>query len=216
MAEWQIEPAVVGKHRASVLLAPTTFEEILCRLRGRDAPPGPRWKVGEVGGRFEGARRALWTITPSDKEAIDLFFNGRGGYRAAYSLSVRCGEDANDMALRFLSSWLRDFTGAAISDSSVPLLGSGAKLWIPEDERINCALIAGRRYMPEVLVPAWLHAAELQVVVSTSEGDRYKAAAGILAPLPTSLRVIGTWIHDGRIVAGVKERGREIHLYGYT
>jgi hypothetical protein len=170
-----------------------------------------------VGDPFESAYRALWTITPGDCEAVDLFFNGSGGYRAAYSVGVDCGEEANNIALKFMSSWLRDFTGVLVRDSSTPLLGAGAKVWVPSDERLNDALITGRTYAPEVLVPAWIHAAELQTVVRTSKGPRYKVVAGILAPLATRLNVIGAWIRDGRVVeASVKDRSKEIYLYGYT
>jgi hypothetical protein len=122
MADSLIGPVVGGSRRASVLTASTTFEEILCRLRGRGNPPAPRCKPGTAGGPLDGACRAQWTVTPGDREAADLFFNGRGGYRAAYSVSVRCGEGANRVALEFFSSWLRDYTGvpvlAARSDAS--------------------------------------------------------------------------------------------------
>jgi len=191
--------------------------EILFRLRGRGNAPPPRREPGKTGGSLEGAWRAVWTITPSDYEAVDLFFNGRGGYRAAYSVGVSRGEEANNAAIEFLSTWLRDFSGVPVRDSSIPLLGAGAKLWVPSDERINRALITGCTDAPEVLVPSWIDAAELQVVVPTRKGPRYKAAAGILAPLATRLNVIGAWIRDGQVVdARVKERSNEIHLYGYT
>ena len=182
MVEWLVAPAVGGTQRASVLTGSTTLAEILCRLRGRGNPPRPRRKPGNTGGPLEGAYRAVWTITPADQQAVDLFFSGRGRYRAAYSVGVSYGDEANDAAIEFFSSWLRDFTGVPVRDSSIPLLGAGAKLWVPSDERVNCALITGRPFTPEVLVPAWLHAAESEIVVPTTEGDRYKAAAGILAP----------------------------------
>ena len=105
--------------------------------------------------------------------------------------------------------------------ASEPVISSvawaGAKLSIPEDERINCALITGRAEVREVLVPTWLQAAEKQIAVQTSRGFRFKAAAGVLAPLPATLKVIGPWIRDEVIVnKRVKDRGREIHLFGYT
>jgi hypothetical protein len=216
MVEWNIKPVVGGTHRASVLTSSTTLDEILCRLRGGNPPPA-RCESGNAVGPLEGACRALWTITPRDQEAVDLFFNGRDGYRAAYSVGVSRGEQANSSAIEFFSSWLRDFTGVPVRDSPIPLLGAGAKLWVPSDERVNCALITGRLFTPEVLVAAWLHAAESGIVVSTTEGDRYKAAAGVLAPRATRLNVIGAWIRDGQVIdARVKERSNEIHLYGYT
>jgi hypothetical protein len=217
MVEWLVEPAFGGPQRASVLTGPTTLEEILCRLQGKGNPPPPRSQPGKTGGPLEGACRALWTVTPCDHEAVDLFFNGRGGYRAAYSVGVNRGEEANNIAIDFFSSWLRDFTGVPVRDSSIPLLGAGAKLWVPSDERINYALITGRTDAPEVLVPSWIHAAELRTVVHTSKGPRYKAAAGILAPLATRLNIIGAWMRDGKVVnPRVKDRGNEIYLYGYT
>lgn len=217
MVEWLVAPGVVGVQRASVLTGSTTFGEILCRIRGRGSPPAPRRKLGDAGGPLKGAYRAVWTLTPSDREAVDLFFNGRGGYRASYSEGVTCGEQANNAAIEFLSSWLCNFRDVPVLDSSIPLLGAGAKLWVPSDERVYCALIAGRLFTPEVLVPAWIQAAESGSVVATTEGDRYKAAAGILAPLPTRLNVIGPWIRDNEVVdPHIKDRSKEIHLYGYT
>ena len=217
MTEWFLDLGVDGKQREAVLTAHTPFEEILCRIRGRANPPRPQQRFGDTGGPVEGAYRAVWTITPKDREALDLFFNGSRGYRAAYSADMRCGEEANAVALTFFSSWLRDWTGATVNQSSVPLLGAGAKLWIPENEAINCALMIGRASVREVLSPAWLQAAEKQIAVQTSRGFRFKAAAGILAPLPTTLKMIGPWIRDGVIVnKRVKDRSRELHLYGYT
>ena len=217
MREWFVDLGADGKQRAAVLTAHTPFEEILCRIRGRANPPRPQQRFGDMRGLFEGAYRAVWTITPKDREALDLFFNGIDGYRAAYSEDMRCGEEANAVALTFFSSWLLDWGGAPVNQSSVPLVGAGAKLWIPENERINCALITGRAEVREVLVPTWLQAAEKQIAVQTSRGLRFKAAAGVLAPLPATLKVIGPWIRDDVIVnKRVKDRGREIHLFGYT
>jgi hypothetical protein len=217
MTEWLVDPGVLGTRRANVLTAATTLEEILCRLRGRGNPPPLRCKSGNTGGPLEGTCRALWTITPRDQEAVDLLFNGRGGYRAAYSEGVSQGEEANRIALEFLSSWLCDCEGVSVRDSSMPLLGAGAKLWVPSDERINRALLDGRLCAPEVLVPTWVQAAELRTVIPTTKGPRYKPAAGILAPIASRVDVIGAWIRDRLAVdAQLKDRSKEIHLYGYT
>lgn len=212
-----VELGLGEKEREHLLTADTPFEEILRRLRGRDNPPRPRPKPGKAGGPDEGASRSIWTITPSDRAAVDLFLSGRNGYRAAYNKSIDCGEHANSTALKFLSAWLCDFDGVPVVESPVPLLGAGAKAWIPEDERTNCALTTGRILAREVLVPAWLQAAEARVAVRTTKGDRYEAAAGILAPHATRLNVFGAWIRDNQIVDNsVKDRGGEIHRYGYT
>ena len=217
MTEWRLDLGVTGKPREAVLTAHTPFNEILRRIRGRDSPPPPQKKFGNPGGLFEGAYRAVWTITPRDREALDLFFNGSNAYRAAYSRGLRDGEEANTVALTYFCPWLRDWAGMPVDQSSIPLLGIGGKLWIPENERVNRALITGCVAVPEVLVTAWLEAAKNQIAVKTSGGLRFKAAAGVLAPLPAALKVIGPWIRDGVIVdTYVKDRGTEIHLYGYT
>jgi hypothetical protein len=82
---------------------------------------------------------------------------------------------------------------------------------------VNRALISGHVEAREVLVENWHSAAEGKVGVRTSHGVRFKAAAGILATQPIALKVIGAWIRDGMIVDEcAKDRGSEIHLYGYT
>jgi hypothetical protein len=132
---WRIDLGAEGKLRAALLMGDTPFDEMLRRIGGRENPPRPQKKPGKRGGPFEGASRAVWTITPKDSEALDLFFNGRRGYRAAYSVTLCDGENASTEALTFFSQWLRDWTGARIDQSQVPLLGAGAKVWIPETER---------------------------------------------------------------------------------
>lgn len=215
--EWLVDPASVGRDRASTLLAPALFEEILHRIKGRDTAPRARREHGDPGGRFDGACRYKWSVTPRDKIALDLFFNGAYGYRAAYSVSPLRGDEANRSALTNLSTWLRDPSGAVVGDSLLSPSLTGGKLWIPEDERINCALITGRIHKPEVLQPKWMRAAEAQLAVPRVGGDyRFLAAAGILAPQPRFLRVIGAWMRDGQVVKPVKPRSSQIHEHGYT
>ena len=217
MTEWLVDLGVEGKARANLLTSSTSLEDILCRICAKGNPPRPRREHGHNHGPFEGAHRALWTITPCDFEALDLLYNGKDGYRAAYCVGVHRGEVANETALNHFSSWLRDFEGRPVCESPEPMLGVGAKIWIPSDERINDALVTGRVLAREILVAAWLDAAESQIAVQTCDGPRFKAAAGVLAPKPTRLNIIGAWIRDGRVVdKSVKDRSMEIHNYGYT
>lgn len=194
--------------RRAVLADSIPLPQILRRITAGNSP---RMRI--IDGRPE------WTITPGDLEALDLFFNGACGYRAAYAHSTAEGVAANAQAIAILASWLRDGNGALLGESVARLLGRNSKVWIREreDGRIHPALLDGQIAAREVNVPAWVEAAEARTCVDTFRGPRYKAAAGLLAPKPRTLIVKGEWLPVGTEPRkATATRSHELHRYGFS
>lgn len=185
----------IGVSRREMLSEPIPLLSILKRLT-RGNPPTASFQHG----------RPEWTVTPADLDALDLFFNGAGGYRALFVRSIAEGEQANSAAIAFLGDWLRDSAG---------LLGPDFKVWIDETPSSNEALRSGNIIAREIEHPRWLAAAQARVPAKTFRGIRYKAAAGILAPRPATLIIKGEW-PKGTLPRKPRDiRSWEIYEFGY-
>src|SRR5258705_2988398 len=99
--DWNIDHSVKSSRRQR-LLGDTEFDEIVARICTEA-------KLAHVGGPEkgeEGDKIGLhrWSITlQASPEAIDLWHNSRGGYRAQYYVLQDTGDAANSYALEHLA-----------------------------------------------------------------------------------------------------------------
>lgn len=151
-------------------------------------------------------------------DAVDAFFNGPQGYRAAYLQSDETVSGAIDRMIvdaildRYCSTIVQT-PGALESFRS-----SQAKVWIKQDQRVTDALRGRSEPNIEIAVKDWV--ARLDMPVETPRGERYLARAGVLAtPGCGVLEVKGGWVTEGEEWIDpykATSRFQQIRDYGFT
>ena len=188
--QWGLDHRKIGRRRRTWLLDDTPFPQIVARLAREvellqlNCEAGKKTKIG-----FHRWRATL----KADPDTVDLWHNGRGGYRAQYYLEPETGERANRLALDRLSN----IVAAQIEQdqhrrhhwprAQVSLLHPAVRLWVyqglwlrhpaPEDQALR--------------VERW------QSHASSAVRDVRKLVRwGGLAPRETRIRMIGQWLRD--------------------
>ena len=82
--------------RQARLLGETLFQEIVGRINQEATLGGFGWNRGRHADKI--GQRRWWVKLVASPDAIDLWHNARGGYRAQYYVDVAVGDDANAFA----------------------------------------------------------------------------------------------------------------------
>lgn len=150
--------------------------------------------------------------------AVDAFFNGPCGYRAAH---LSCDAEQSPCIDRMVVGAIIDRhyptltrTPAALKSFQSPQ----AKVWIKQDARVTSALHGLLAPTIEIAIEAW--ESRQGVSVETPKGPRYLARAGVLATSGNGvLEVIGGWIKDCEPWIDsykTSSRSQQIRDYGFT
>jgi len=207
--EWQLHPRVRGSRRLR-LLRGTSFGRIVQSILEQAAIAShKREKLGR------GYYCAV-VILEMDAALVDLFHNSAAGYRAQYYGGTQKGESANKYAIRSLSSRIIKLLNSRQKRTCPPgwleksILHPEAKLWIHQGRWLRLAKHSGRN----LLVRRWLNQPR------TPRRERKLRRWASLTPRDeTRIDLKGAPIRlDGRPrTKSLKpNRGRDIHLFGYT
>lgn len=206
---WIFQSAVEGTRRAALWNTP--FDEIIDLLvAGLSIETLRRTEPS----RSRSGLSRLSVLLSAPTRAVDLFHNGRGGYRAQYLASVANGNDANEFAFKRILGRVAELRNGSFGPSREKAYAGahayGGKLWIKEGSWIRPA----RR---ELVVPLWQ---ERRPIGDVSVNDaKRKVRYGAAAPQrERRIALKGEWIdHNGdRSATPMKQRGEQIHLYGFT
>lgn len=154
-----------------------------------------------------------------DREVLDLFFNGRDGYRGRYWQGIEQGEAANMLLVERLRERLLEFLQPRLSRwrtmtearARASLSSVHAKLWVGNQE--------ANGYRGTYDAGAHLQVARWEE--TRGSGGRWAETAqhGRWAPHGRVLVVNGAWIDpEGRehVTEGKVDRSSQIHLAGCT
>jgi hypothetical protein len=183
----------------------------------------PRTSMTERRTRSQGGKgrhwRAEFTLTvPKGCDLVDLFHNGKDGYRARYLRSRHEGDRANEFLMNLLRpklannwrKWARRRFKVEWLNKSI---GKGAKVWVRQGQWSRGK--KRHRISIQLSVDRWL--------AHQSCGDacvRKKVKLGALCPREFEIDVKGVFL--SRKGAAMKQpkpkeqRARQIHLYGFT
>jgi hypothetical protein len=187
----------------------------LARLIEDAAVPGK--PVTELLDDHHAWRRPVFTLS-CDPDLVDLFHNGRRGYRAQYHAGIEKGEAANTKLLESLTSklvdaWLawkhRPYDEAWVRRSLDPFV---AKIWIHQGHWSRGW--DRRKIRIELQVDAWLLHKD-----SRNASVRKKVKLGALCPREDKLIVKGAFLNAhgvGQLPKPPSERAKQIHQYGFT
>lgn len=235
--KWRFSEAIQPDRVALLTDLSHSFDGIVERLL-RGAIVCACWEWGlreEVVGRV----RADFEIAVNEGD-VDLFHNGRDGYRARYYQSVEAGEAANAACLRALASPLRrggrswglhlqapsfpdDWSHSADAEVERSLLSDGAKVWISEHALTqrygpDWAPESAEDVVHELLVKRWIEA----IRGRAGQGGQNARLAGTRAFRVDRISVKGGFIAPGRPELGAvvpyskRTRSHQINSYGFT
>lgn len=220
MSDWyRYLSGVADPRRRAKLRRRVPFARVIQAIVAGSPPPRRKMDKGKNGPHL-GARRVTWIFKPNTAagcRALDYFFNGRNGYRAAYERGAAFGRKANRLAVAILSERLGE---------QAANLGESAKVWIADDAARR-ALESGEFSRVEIWAPHWVRAARRGIAVLEIRGrngakrpglcKRYKAAAGILASAPSRLVLRGSWVPAAkRSAKPASRRESQLCQFGYT
>lgn len=207
---WQFES--VERDRARLLSA-TPFEHIVARI-DREATLGWfRCNKGKPAGKFVGKWR--WRVKLiASAEAIDLWHNGRGGYRAQYYSDPAVGDTANAYARAVLAPTaerlIRDDAGGArfFPHGAVSIADQATRLWVYQGLWLRHARKADGR----VRVRRW------QDNARDADCEKFARLAPLTPRDETGLLLVGQWLDNGKPIAEPPKRDRaiQLHCFGFT
>jgi hypothetical protein len=215
--DWGINNSV-KRIRRNRLLGETPFDEIVARICAEAKlvhVSGP--EDGREGDKI-GLHR--WSVSlQASPEAIDLWHNSRGGYRAQYYVSQDAGEAANAYALEQLTKLTKylmqtdQYRRRYWRRASVSICHPFARVWIHQGSWCR----SGRRAK---LADRLLHVQRWRVD-PRDDGDRQtKKVLGTLIPEnETKLKIIGQWLVDADHPSAVlpkEKRANHINKCGFT
>jgi hypothetical protein len=203
----------VDQARRDVLMAETPFEAIVAGLASGVSAISARREVHSKNKNYSRRRITIFT----DDAFVDLWHNGRGGYRAQYLLSAGQGERANTYAVEALHAAVvpffdarRRLNGRDIKDLQSP----SAKIWIKEGLWWRHA-----NWVTQIDVPVW------NVTPKPTDAKlQRKAHAGRLLPNGDPRLVLKPiWRPDNSgqqqpstVGKPPEVRTEQIRIYGYT
>lgn len=217
---WPIALSIPESRRV-MLQSDISSGDLMARIASGARHSGARWHPASFG-RLIGAVRFEVFIEACDADAVDYFHNGRSGYRAQYAISEKMGQDANVKAVAAVVAVVRDamatLPNAFNVDTEAVLAASEAKLWIDQDIHVLRRALRGEMVQPELLVEPWLRSAKQREFVVIRGKPRFKANAGVLAPIPARLAFRSAWWSDSRVVADPDklDRSRHLHIFGFA
>jgi len=197
--------------RQARLLGETTFEEIVARI-DHEATLGDFGWNGGSGDKI--GKRRWWVKLVASPDAIDLWHNARGGYRAQYYVDAAAGDDANAFAHCVLAPTavrlIRDHPCGRrfFPEGAASIMHAATRLWVYQGSWLRHRSRADGR----LCVRQWLDNAR----------EANCAKHGRWAPLTpreeTGLVLKGQWIDNGEPVAKAPkpERGSQLHRFGFT
>ena len=196
--------------RQARLLDETPFEEIVGRINKQATLGGFGWNRGKDGDKIGKLR--WWVKMVASAEAIDLWHNARGGYRAQYYVNAALGDDANAFAHRVLAPTAvrliqRDPYGQRFfPEGAASIAHAATRLWVHQ----GLWLHYGRKADGRLYVRRWLDNARA--------GAKLSRWAPLTPRDETGLVLKGQWIDNGEPVAMVPKsgRGRQLHRFGFT
>lgn len=208
--DWRFEAPLDATRRKALWSTP--FDEIVDRMAaGLEIQAICRTETHDTQPQYKRLSLRLTAHAP----AVDLFHNGRGGYRAQYFGSTAAGDAANAYAFPRLLARALSLAGTGLGSSRAHVLAGaiehGGKLWIKEGWWTRPA----RR---QLVVPRWREKHPLPDIDAKKATTlmRYGAAA---PELETRLVLKGEWV-DALGAPPLKPlksgRGDRIRLYGFT
>ncbi len=208
---WQLS-AKIGPGRRKRLLE-TPFEEIVQRIV-REARLGGHGRQGIK--KHPSSKRVLLNLETS-AEAIDLFHNGAGGYRAQFLIGVSQGIIANRFVIDALLNRLEclckanptrgctwDFVERSLCDRD-------AKVWIYQGIWFRQCRLLDRH----LFVERWRRNGEEMVL----RRRRIPTWAKLTPSSETRLQLKGGCLDEAHRTIGVPTksgRSEELHCFGYT
>lgn len=208
--DWQLHESILDPRRSA--LWDTPFDQIVERLVAETAILAMRRAQNSL--KPPGYRR-LAILIGAPSAVVDLFHNGRGGYRVQYLAGVAEGDAANAYAFGQVIERVMGLVGGRLGGSRARLLAGatehGGKLWIKEGRWIRPA-------RKQLIVPRWRERSPVEGVDATTA--RRLMVWGAAAPEhETRIVLKGEWIDDKGVppVEPLKQsRGDRIHWYGFT
>ena len=205
LSDWHLSGDIDPQRRAR-LLEGVPFERIVELVCADVKCVSLRSEAG-TSKELKGARRAkaqLWT-SPT---LVDLWHNGRGGYRAQYLVSADLGDAANRYAIKWLTEAIRTHLEQCSRKLAPPAWN---KVWIQEGRWWRYARRTDRHFQ----CPAWINA------TAKTDKERNLVRWGQLAPSDEPRLVLkGPWLQEGQApTSGGKaadQRAQQIHDFGYT
>lgn len=222
--DWRFAETVPGDRR-SVLERCRTFDEIAQQLYSEARILSFRGEKGRQG-PVKGCLRPEYKLQITTASAVDEFFNGRYGYRAAYYVDPEEGSRANQS---FLQGLLENLVAYALSHPAGQHLDEytlrrsltlpSAKVWLEE-----AGFSLDHKLGIDILVPEWCAAAHDALAAFNKNRlpdppEKEKAIWGVRAPTGCRLDVKGAFVaadDSERIPDDKRRRSEEIHEYGFT
>lgn len=208
LEDWNLDG--LPSARRSTLLEMTPFHEIVAGIAGAASLT----KTATAHHRRHGGHRRIELEFSVPQAMVDLWHNGRGGYRAQYLLSEANGRQANSFAVSTIARSLgADLSAACLAQDNwlvAGLIAGRGKIWIGEG-------LWSRAPRRELVVPLWRRREPCDGV--SPERALKLMRMGAAAPGSEGrLRMKGEWLGEGGVALGepTKPRASEIRLYGYT
>jgi hypothetical protein len=219
---WSFEPKIVSTKRASQLLVPFDYGDLVNRITT---------EAVDINGHIEkatnqelsGCRRPIFRIKVRP-DTFDLFFNSPWGYRGQYFVDENNGVEQNSrlvaaLATKLIKCLQLDKNEQVMVNKS--LMMKSAKIWIAEKGQINTA-----DYNLKIGIhnPSWIKVAKearkaLDQYITPKPEEKLNAILGVRAPTGEVLDIKGAWISKDSLehVDKYKQnRAKNICKYGFS